>query len=878
MSGLRRILVAILLWSGGLCSAAPGWAAPASEAVPPTDVCPEFEAPRSPRDCECLLAPSRSAEESRDRARQLDRRVAAAPSDPWWRMALALHWLELPGDRAFEAASQAREQFRARADRRGEAYAEALLIRHHQRRRQDDSVQAGLARLQSLRSGLDDPVIDAWAVRLEAHDASRAARVDTAYLALHALLTDERGRRLPPRLRSMMLSQLSQQALRLGFWSEALIFRRESTEACGNTAACETGHRRFAAQVARGMAIHGLTSREHAYEATLRAYRDAVASGSRWSEMAEVCELGQWVDPPEALKWFRACEALATQLRCDDIRVTAGMLCTVGLARDDPSRLPAASQQMQAFADEAAALGLPAEEMAGYGFLSQLERRRGRHQAMLEAMRQAVRIAEELQARQRDPESRSATIANSAQHYYNLARALALPYIEGAAIDLAKAHSVMERFRLHSSEAEIARLHRGQPGEGLATAPATAEAPHDADLPTLQSMLAEDEALLAYQTGSAKGDRPWGLVVTASKVTAVDLPEAEIEAALGLYLGMLQRRDGSEAGASKRLSQALVQPMLEPLDPPIRRLVVIPDGRLYQLPLGALPTTGEGMALIEQYEMDWVVSARQFVELRQRPNEALPRRAIALSGAEAGDLDADAPLIATAWRDSGVERRLLAADTEARDVVRAIGRSSLALIGDGANEGAWVEANPETFGVLHIAAHAVSNHAVPARSALFVGASRDRGDDGLLHPSEIQRLDLKRSLVVLSACDSARGQDRRGRGPLSLTRAFLDAGSPAVIGTLWPVRDEEAAAFSEAFYRHLTAGRGASAALAAAQREFVATGAPAASWSAFVLFGDGRVELEASLTSVGPLGGRASWWLLAGLLLLSFGIWASRQR
>ena len=85
--------------------------------------------------------------------------------------------------------------------------------------------------------------------------------------------------------------------------------------------------------------------------------------------------------------------------------------------------------------------------------------------------------------------------------------------------------------------------------------------------------------------------------------------------------------------------------------------------------------------------------------------------------------------------------------------------------------------------------------------------------------------------MVLSACSSATGPIRAGDGIESLARAFLYAGSRAVVASLWDVEDEAAVRTMEPFYRGvLRDGRAASEALREAKLQlrtrFGAGGAP----------------------------------------------------
>ena len=76
--------------------------------------------------------------------------------------------------------------------------------------------------------------------------------------------------------------------------------------------------------------------------------------------------------------------------------------------------------------------------------------------------------------------------------------------------------------------------------------------------------------------------------------------------------------------------------------------------------------------------------------------------------------------------------------------------------------------------------------------------------DGLLSAEEIAGLNLSHvELVVLSACDTARGVDVVGEGSFGLRRTFLMAGARAVIAGLWRVDDQATKDLMVKFYELL---------------------------------------------------------------------------
>ncbi|VFM96607.1 MAG: Tetratricopeptide repeat-containing protein, partial [Candidatus Kentron sp. G] len=80
-------------------------------------------------------------------------------------------------------------------------------------------------------------------------------------------------------------------------------------------------------------------------------------------------------------------------------------------------------------------------------------------------------------------------------------------------------------------------------------------------------------------------------------------------------------------------------------------------------------------------------------------------------------------------------------------------------------------------------------------------------EDGILYAMEARDLNLEGTeLVVLSACDTGKGEVDYSEGVYGLTRAFRIAGARNILMTLWPLKDRLAAAFMADFYRNWLGG------------------------------------------------------------------------
>ena len=364
-------------------------------------------------------------------------------------------------------------------------------------------------------------------------------------------------------------------------------------------------------------------------------------------------------------------------------------------------------------------------------------------------------------------------------------------------------------------------------------------------LAELRQQLDDSTALLTFQLAPWRniyGDfagGSWLTVTTAGESRAYSLPDrTTVEAKLETFLGIFERRDVAEEIAAATLYGDLLHSAVAELPPSIRHLVIVPDGKLHLLPFAILrPAPGEPV-LAESYALSEVPSASLWSDWLDEPIGRPTGTALVLADPSITDRT-DSELAERGW-DRSALGPLPYARREGRAVLRRMGSGSRLLLGAEASEAALKEVDLGPFQIVHFAAHAIADTAHPSRSGVVLSPGSER-EDGLLQSREIGELDLRSRIVVLAACDSARGRLLSGEGALSLARPFLRARAAAVVATLWRIEDAAASALFDRFYRHLARGRTVAGALRAAQRDRLRAGAPASEWAGVVVLGRGAV-------------------------------------
>jgi CHAT domain-containing protein len=236
----------------------------------------------------------------------------------------------------------------------------------------------------------------------------------------------------------------------------------------------------------------------------------------------------------------------------------------------------------------------------------------------------------------------------------------------------------------------------------------------------------------------------------------------------------------------KSLSE-LYEMLIQPVEKEIsgkKHLVIVPHGMLHYLPFQAL-LSKERRYLIESFSISYLPSATvlKYARGRNKGN----RVDIFAVGNPVTDLPP-----------------LPAAEQEAQEV-SALFEKRLLLIGKQATKPSMKDQSPK-YDLLHLSTHGEMIESNPLKSNLRFALSEK--DDGKLTVNEIFDMEIKANLVTLSACETALVKGEGGDFPqgddlVGLSRAFIHAGAPSVIASLWMVSDESTVELMRVFYQNL---------------------------------------------------------------------------
>ncbi|PHS67489.1 MAG: hypothetical protein COB12_03425 [Flavobacterium sp.] len=160
---------------------------------------------------------------------------------------------------------------------------------------------------------------------------------------------------------------------------------------------------------------------------------------------------------------------------------------------------------------------------------------------------------------------------------------------------------------------------------------------------------------------------------------------------------------------------------------------------------------------------------------------------------------------------------LLGANNEAHEIAKLF-KSDL-FLGKEASKQAFIK-EAKNYSLLHLAMHSTINNIDSEFSNLAFSGNKD---DNKLFISELYNISLDADLVVLSACNTAVGNIKKGEGLVNVSRAFTYAGVPSTVTSLWEVPDKETSQIMISFYNYLKEGKSKNKALQLAKLDYLNT-------------------------------------------------------
>lgn len=278
----------------------------------------------------------------------------------------------------------------------------------------------------------------------------------------------------------------------------------------------------------------------------------------------------------------------------------------------------------------------------------------------------------------------------------------------------------------------------------------------------------------------------------------------------------------------KQLHKLLIQPIADELPKdPNARIVFIPQDFLLLVPFTALQDN-DGKYLIEQHTIV-SVPAIQVLDLtnQQRQRSQGLAKDILVVG------NPTMPKIKVG--DPPHELSQLSGSEEEANKIASLFQTK-AITGDRATKLDIIKEMPRAR-IIHLATHGLLDEVKQLGLPGAIALAPSGNDNGFLTPGEILNLKLNAELVVLSACQTGRGEIT-GDGVIGLSRSLLSAGAASAIVSLWEVPDDTTTTLMLEFYRNFQTHTDKAQALRQAMLKTIQQSSDPTDWAGFTNQGE----------------------------------------
>ena len=299
-------------------------------------------------------------------------------------------------------------------------------------------------------------------------------------------------------------------------------------------------------------------------------------------------------------------------------------------------------------------------------------------------------------------------------------------------------------------------------------------------LKQVQALLEPEQSLLEYLVTPGK---TYLWIVDKKRSQSLTIPISRKELVHKIEALRTSISDLRPLAEYQRIARDLYEQLVRPAISIVRgkELIIVPHDVLHYLPFQALYSTKSNY-LLEDYSVRYLSSA-SLLQFTTAKRKTVGQKVLAIGN----------PTLEAS------KTRLPLAELEAKEIQKFYPQTAV-FVRDAATE-QTVRALSPTYDVLHFATHAELSKEDPLSSAILL--TKSGNEDGRLEVKELFGMNLNASLVVLSGCETGLGKLSSGDELVGLTRAFIYAGTPSVVASLWKVDDHSTAQLMSGFYRNL---------------------------------------------------------------------------
>ncbi len=268
--------------------------------------------------------------------------------------------------------------------------------------------------------------------------------------------------------------------------------------------------------------------------------------------------------------------------------------------------------------------------------------------------------------------------------------------------------------------------------------------------------------------------------------------------------------------SAHQLDETLMQPIRQLLGN-TKTILLSPDAALNLIPFEAL-VDENNQYLVENYHITYLTSGRDLLRLKDK--FASQQSPLIVADPFYGKAGEKVALTRSIDLSEFTFPGLPGTEEEAKAIKNLLPQATV-LTGSQATENAVKQVKKPN--IIHIATHGffkpesnVIENPLLRSGLVLAGVTigQSAGDDGVLTALETTNLNLVGTkLVVLSACDTGKGDIKIGQGVYGLRRALVIAGSESQLISLWKVSDDATKDLMVAYYGRLQKGEGRSEAL-----------------------------------------------------------------